>query len=492
MSGTFISYRREDAAGYAGRLRESLERRLGPSRVFRDVDTLRPGQDFVQAIEARLTDCRVMLTVIGREWAGARDMTGSRRLDEPYDFVRLEIAAALARPNVLVVPVLVEGAAMPAASELPENIRPLARRHAVTIRDETWDADVDRLVGVIESATGAVDPSRADAPISPARLWAGGALAVVIVGLLLFNQNRNRDGADPGSEPGAGVAAPSGGGAASSSTAGPPASGAGDSAAPSGPPVSASGSAPYTIDIPAIAEAAFDDVIYAVVSGNVVMRGDIPELRLRIRMMNFGRFDVGFWDDSFRLAVGGDVLSPTSGLNTVVPGNSLRYGIITFRLTPQMRAGTFRIVNRQEAAEIPLDLSPTGRPPVDEQAEVADSSAQAVTAPVARDTVPLLETTDLDVTMLRASSRRFANMLRLTLQVRMDNRGRYGVHSGAITMRVSAGGEQFAPFQFPNENLEPMTTTTGTVVFDLPTTTTRAALRTAIGDQFAEKTFELK
>src|SRR6188508_3047598 len=226
MSGTFISYRREDAAGYAGRLRESLERRLGPSRVFRDVDTLRPGQDFVQAIEARLTDCRVMLTVIGREWAGARDMTGSRRLDEPYDFVRLEIAAALARPNVLVVPVLVEGAAMPAASELPENIRPLARRHAVTIRDETWDADVDRLVGVIESATGAVDPSRADAPISPARLWAGGALAVVIVGLLLFNQNRNRDGADPGSEPGAGVAAPSGGGAASSSTPGPPASGA--------------------------------------------------------------------------------------------------------------------------------------------------------------------------------------------------------------------------------------------------------------------------
>ena len=137
----------------------------GASRVFRDVDTLRPGQDFVQAIESRLTDCRVMLAVIGREWASARDMAGSRRLDEPYDFVRLEIAAALARPNVLVVPVLVEGAAMPAASELPENIRALARRHAVTVRDETWDADVDRLVGVIESAIsmrGSVARRRAD------------------------------------------------------------------------------------------------------------------------------------------------------------------------------------------------------------------------------------------------------------------------------------------------------------------------------------------
>ena len=111
MSGTFISYRREDAAGYAGRLRESLERKLGSARVFRDVDTLRPGQDFVQAIEARLADCAVMLAVIGREWATAKDLAGSRRLDEPFDFVRIEIAAALARPNVLVVPVLVEGAA---------------------------------------------------------------------------------------------------------------------------------------------------------------------------------------------------------------------------------------------------------------------------------------------------------------------------------------------------------------------------------------------
>ena len=390
MAGTFISYRREDAAGYAGRLRESLERRLGASRVFRDVDTLRPGQDFVQAIESRLNDCRVMLAVIGREWVGARDMTGSRRLDEPYDFVRLEIAAALARPNVLVVPVLVEGASMPASAELPENIRPLARRHAVTVRDETWDADVDRLVGVIESAIGAVDPTRADAPISAARLWVAAALAIVIVGLLLFNGNRRSGGeaatrAAPPAEPGGGASTPAGGGDAATAP--------GVRVHRRGAPPCRPGrrsprqvGSPYTIDIPRIAEAAFGDAIYAVVSGNVVMRGDTPELRLRMRLMNFGRYDVGFWDDSFRLAVGGDVLSPTSGLNTSVPGNSLRYGIVTFRLRPQMRAGTLRLVGRQqETAEIPLDLSPTGRPPVDEQAEIADSGAQAITAAVVRD-----------------------------------------------------------------------------------------------------------
>jgi hypothetical protein len=488
MPGTFISYRREDAAGYAGRLRESLERRLGAARVFRDVDTLRPGQDFVQAIETRLADCRVMLAVIGREWAGARDMAGSRRLDEPYDFVRLEIAAALARPNVLVVPVLVEGASMPAASELPENIRTLARRHAVTIRDETWDADVDRLVGVIESAMGAVDPSRADAPISGARLWVGAGLAVVIVGLLLFNGNRegrSRDGAvapvdstAPAGDPG-GAPSPGDGGTRAGGAAG-------------GTPVSAASGSPYAIDMPRVAEAAFGDVIYSVVSGNVVMRGDAPELRLRLRLMNYGRYDVGFWDDSFRLAIGGDVLSPTSGLNTAVPGNSLRYGIVTFRLRPQMRGGTFRIVSAQQSAEIPLDFSPTGRPPGDEQAEIADSSAQAITTSVARDPVTLLDTSDFSIVLSRASTRRFANALRFTLSLRMSNGGRYPQHTTSITMRVGAGGEQFAPFQFPNEGLESMTTATGTATFDLPPITTKAVLRTAMGDQAAEKTFDLK
>ncbi|HVQ41247.1 MAG TPA: toll/interleukin-1 receptor domain-containing protein, partial [Vicinamibacterales bacterium] len=105
MAGTFISYRRDDAAGYAGRLHESLERRLG-GQLFRDVDTLQPGQDFVKAIEARLAVCKVMLVIIGREWLDARNAAGARRLDDPFDFVRLETAAGLSRADVLVVPVL--------------------------------------------------------------------------------------------------------------------------------------------------------------------------------------------------------------------------------------------------------------------------------------------------------------------------------------------------------------------------------------------------
>ena len=491
MPGTFISYRREDAAGYAGRLRESLERKLGASRVFRDVDTLRPGQDFVQAIESRLSDCAVMLAVIGREWASARDLAGSRRLDEPYDFVRLEVAAALARPNVLVVPVLVEGAAMPPANELPENIRALTRRHAVSVRDETWDADVDRLVTVIESAMNMRDPSRADAPISGARLWVAAALAVVIVGLLVFNGNRTRPGDGDG---GAGGVSVGGGAAGASSTA--PSSGveapATAATVSEGAPISAADGMPYTIGVPRIAEAAFGEVVFTVASGNIVMRGDTPELRLRIRVMNYSRYDVLFWDGLFRLAVGGDVLSPTSGLNSAVPGNSLRYGIITFRLRPQMRGGTLRIVQNEQTAEIPLDLTPTGRPPVDEEAEIADSTGQAVTAAVSRDPVTLHDAGDLLVTLTQASTRRFANALRFNLSLRFNNRGRYAIHTSQIVFRVEAGGELRAPFLAPNEGLEPMTTASGSAAFDLPTTATRAVLRTTLGDQTSEKAFDLK
>src|SRR6185436_14031034 len=183
----------------------------------------------------------------GREWATAKDLAGSRRLDEPFDFVRIEIAAALARPNVLVVPVLVEGASMPATSELPDNLKALARRHAVSVRDETWDADVERLVNVIESAMSARDPSRADAPISAAQLWVAAALAVVIVGLLVFNGRRPKP-EDAASSPQTGVSAATG-------RIDTPAPGNGTG----GAPIATAGGSPYTIDIPRIAEAAFGD-----------------------------------------------------------------------------------------------------------------------------------------------------------------------------------------------------------------------------------------
>ena len=112
MPTIFGSYRPEDAPGYAGRLFDRLQQEFGRDNVFMDVDALQPGDDFVDKIGERLNGCDLMVTVIGRRWVAATDAAGLRRLEQPGDYVRLELETALAR-HIVTVPVLVEGATMP-------------------------------------------------------------------------------------------------------------------------------------------------------------------------------------------------------------------------------------------------------------------------------------------------------------------------------------------------------------------------------------------
>jgi hypothetical protein len=116
MAGVFISYRREDTGGEAAHLASDLSRVLGRDEVFIDIDTISAGVDFVDRIEDALDHCEVVLVLIGDRWLDATDASGARRLDDESDFVRLEVVRALAGPGVTVVPVLVEGARMPAAT----------------------------------------------------------------------------------------------------------------------------------------------------------------------------------------------------------------------------------------------------------------------------------------------------------------------------------------------------------------------------------------
>jgi hypothetical protein len=146
----FISYRRDDAEGHAGRLRDWLVRRFGEERVFQDVDGIEPGEDFVDKLGQKLAECHVLLAVIGRQWLAAVDAAGARRIDDPRDWVRLEIKMALER-GVTVIPVLVRGAKMPSEADLPEPLAPLARRNAIEIGPQ-WAADVRRLADAIERA----------------------------------------------------------------------------------------------------------------------------------------------------------------------------------------------------------------------------------------------------------------------------------------------------------------------------------------------------
>src|ERR1022692_3242478 len=120
----FISYRREDTAMAAGRLSDLLIRRFGSGRVFTDIDAIAVGEDFVDAITAAVARCNVVLVLIGSRWLASTAGAGHRRLDDPSDFVRLEIEVALARRDIFIVPVLVERARMPGAEELPVSLFP--------------------------------------------------------------------------------------------------------------------------------------------------------------------------------------------------------------------------------------------------------------------------------------------------------------------------------------------------------------------------------
>jgi hypothetical protein len=153
MPGIFVSYRRKDTAGHAGRVFDRLRDHFGATRVFRDVNVLKGGEDFVEALARAVDSCQVFIVVIGREWFDARDDQGRRRLDDPRDFIRLEVETALRR-KVLVLPVLVEGAVMPDLDDLPEPLRPLARRQAIELSDHRWDFDTQELITRIEEVIG--------------------------------------------------------------------------------------------------------------------------------------------------------------------------------------------------------------------------------------------------------------------------------------------------------------------------------------------------
>jgi hypothetical protein len=145
----FIGYRRQDSQGFAGRLADDLSDVLGDKQIFRD-DEIPEGQDFTEVLLKALGSSSVLLAVIGPGWLTARDSSGQIRLHKSDDWVRLEIEEAFAR-NVWVIPVLVGGASLPAASELPPGMAKLSRVQAFVTSDRCWDQDIARLVEIIRA-----------------------------------------------------------------------------------------------------------------------------------------------------------------------------------------------------------------------------------------------------------------------------------------------------------------------------------------------------
>jgi len=446
MAGVFISYRRGDASGYAGRLREALERRLGTGQVFRDADTIRPGQDFVQAIDAELADCEALLVLIGEEWLRATNAAGQRRLGLDDDWVTLEVAGGLKRPEVLVIPVLVEGTRMPPADDLPPSIRDLARRQAISVRDESWDEDVDRLASVLRPARHeptVARPRRSTRMVSFAAVIV--ALAIAVAVLARFR-------------------------AADVHTAGSSSDAAGTG---------------FPIEVPRIAEFADGSVIHTVLSARVTPRGPANVLVFQVRFANEGSYDANFWNSSYRLLADEQTLAPVGDLNEVVASHAAKDGTVSFEVPVRARNVRLRVESREDPpGTLPLDLT--------KQDRRTGAASRAVIDRIAEGDQLLVSNPSGSLTLIQVTSRRFVNTLRVTFAIRMNNAQNYARHFGTIAARVILDGVSNGPVDGPNETVAGGSSSPARdFVFDVPPETEGLVLRTTLDESVAEKSFRL-
>ena len=329
----FVSYRRDDAAGHAGRLCDDLAERLGAGEVFQDVDSIAPGEDFVDAIQRAIAAADVVVAVMGPDWATVSDSQGRPRLSDPGDVVRMEIAAAL-RTGKPVVPVLVGGASMPDEGDLPSDIAPLARRNAVEVRAETWDDDTVRLVRSLDRPD-----RRAAEPVSRGRgrRWLVGAViavAAVVVAFLL---------ADRG-QPEVSTTSPTS-----------PSTLSRDSGAPSSPSVPRSSALP----LPSVARTILhrpgsEGLVFTVDAASLAPGADGTGAQLKVTFENRAQYDDYLYPSEVQLVADGAAVNPAEGAGVLVPARAAEATTLDYSLPAEPSELVVRVHDGDQVGEIPL------------------------------------------------------------------------------------------------------------------------------------------
>jgi hypothetical protein len=470
MARIFICYRREDTSGYAGRLRDALSARFGAHEIFRDIDTIAPGEDFVAAMTGGIAKCRVFLVLIGRRWL-RRERPGEHGVEDETDYVRREITAALEQ-NVKVIPVLVEGASMPAPAELPGPIRALAARNAIALDDEGWDSDVDRLVAAIAAAI--------DEPARHRPQWfavkrthaialAAAALAVAIGSAVLVRKTP--------------VAGPQ-----PSAPAGSSASAVGRRRAPAGASEPAPPAASSAVTLPRGGEAEVGESTVQILEASRGQHTDETFLTLRVRLTNRGRYDTLLSTGIFRLLTGDQSTAPSNDLSDIVASETSKEGTLTFPVPAAASEGTLQITQGEERADVPLDFS--GRRGLTAADDLeARRSGKATTAADVNPTTARMRFADLTCQVRSAVIRRYANKLTLTLKMRAINRGRYAVEFGDSHFRVLVDEDTArAPVSGVSVVVDGQADRDADIVFDLPLGTTQVVLRGRYNEATADLT----
>ena len=162
--GCFFSYRRQDSASSCGRIYDRLAAHFGAANVFRDIDSLAPGDRFAEKIREYISQCDAVIVLIGNRWLSIADAAGRRRLDDPEDFVRMEIVEAAAQGK-FIVPALHDGAPMPSPKDLPPALAFLAQRNAIELTDKHFGSDMKQLVDALTRASGGSGDADRQAPL---------------------------------------------------------------------------------------------------------------------------------------------------------------------------------------------------------------------------------------------------------------------------------------------------------------------------------------
>jgi hypothetical protein len=340
MGGIFISYRREDSAGWTGRLSEQLKARFGAESIFMDIDTIEPGVDFTEAVQKAVGSCDVLLAVIGPEWASSANKSGKLRLEDPNDWVRVEIAAALKR-KIRVVPVLVGGASVPTMDFLPDELDPLAHRQVHELTDKRWNYDVEQLINTFPTSL------RRPWLFPNLQLWRStpvmiGALVIaVMLSVWMFTSIYSPEPiqADiPNTTPsGIPIVSPT----------------------QETPVKTEQSAAPQSIHLRVGQEARLKDHVtscaYKVLAAQVEhSRPDFSLLRMIVRVTNEGSMTTNFGDSNFRLLVDNVPRAPTSNLNDLVDAHSAKEGTIVFAVPISATRLVLQLLMGEEMATFPL------------------------------------------------------------------------------------------------------------------------------------------
>jgi hypothetical protein len=493
MGGIFISYRREDSAGWTGRLSEHLRERFGPESIFMDIDTIQPGADFTEALQTAVSSCDVLLAIIGPEWATVTDKSGKPRLEDPTDWVRTEIATALKR-KVRVIPVLVGGASVPTINLLPDDLDTLAQRQAHELTDKRWSYDVEQLVKTLPAARQR-PPTQLEATPTASRTgqfkWV--VIGVIVVAIAIIAWIALKPGA-PSSPPrdDAPYASPQG-----NPDIEPPQKPPTKPELATPKPAAASHITHLRAGQEARLKSQFLDHVYTILAAEIRPQySSTALLGLKVRMTNNGSGGANFWSDTFRLLVDGVPRAPISNLNDVVDSHSAKDGAVEFALPDTVKHVVLLVREGENVAEIPLDLTAamgSSEPSVPTQQSLKLRTAKfPIILPANQEA--RLKTTFYDYLYKIIAAdldRQSSSTLRLRFKVRLTNNSSGGANFWSDTFRLLVDGVPRAPISNLNDVVESHSAKDGVVEFALPDTVTHVVLLVREGENVAEIPYTL-